>query len=181
MLALPSPSEILGPEEGGWQSWFSWRAWVKTGKTFIRGSKGGSRRPGRVLGLKLLRSSLLVVKVLTIPRLCTDPTTSPRPVVAGFLLALAVADTVVDHRDFVMPRSRRGSFKAGQGTRGLSRSDDFRNTQIGGLGSGIWLSLGLAALHFGVLGLNALGGRSYGTHDGVLGEIWSKACCVDRH
>ena len=46
--------------------------------------------------MKLVRSGLLVGKVLTIG---PDPGTRPRLLVSKFLLALAIWDTILDHED----------------------------------------------------------------------------------
>jgi hypothetical protein len=55
------------------------------------------------------------VKVLSISRLCVDPTTRPRPVVAALLLAVAVVDPVIDYDEVVGVGHER---RKGKGVRG---------------------------------------------------------------
>ena len=68
--------------------------------------------------MKLVRSLVLVSKVLSLPRLCPSIDAYPRPEVLALLLGAAVADTVLEED----PWGRR-----------------------------MLVSLGLAALHVGVL------------------------------
>ncbi|KAF8898129.1 kinase-like domain-containing protein [Gymnopilus junonius] len=89
LLALPSPVEILGPAEVLYRKERP-RKKKKRNGIVHRGGRSG-------LSLRLLRSTLLVIKVLTIPRICPDPLTHPRPVIATLLLAAAVVDTVIDY------------------------------------------------------------------------------------
>ena len=112
------------------------------------------------MGMRIVRSSLLVVKVLTIPRLCFDPTMRPRPVVAALLLAVAVADSVIDHDEVSVGHEREG-----RSTR--RRWMSWRGRRVGG----VWITVGLAAFHFGVLGVSVLSG-------GASWEWWGKLCCV---
>ncbi|KAF8157058.1 kinase-like domain-containing protein [Crassisporium funariophilum] len=149
LLALPSPIDVLGPEEGSWRSWMSTKGWIGVGKAWGRwilgrsvtaraagirkrsgeggtGSRGRRRiaredkaRRWRSIGLRVMRSFLLIAKVMTIPRLCPDPMTRPRPMVAAIMLGAAVADTVLDHD---------GSWERG-----------------------VVVSLGLALVHVGIL------------------------------
>lgn len=73
LLALPSPIDILGPEEGSWRSWFSLTSWIVAGHRYRRwmsrrrvvtrgiGGRGGRR--WRIFGMRFLRSCLLIAKV----------------------------------------------------------------------------------------------------------------------
>lgn len=106
------------------------------------------------LCLRLLRSSLLVVKVLTISRVCVDPATRPRPVVVALLLVAAVSDTVIDHED--------------EGAE--------RQLATGYWMRGVWVTVGLALLHVGILGLSAW--SEWGGADSGLFHSWKKICCV---
>ncbi|KDR72649.1 hypothetical protein GALMADRAFT_142947 [Galerina marginata CBS 339.88] len=165
-LALPSPVEVLGPEEGSWRSWFTWNTWrhFVTGVVFRRDNHRRKKK-ARILterdlhghggmGMRLIRSSLLVVKILTIPRLCPNSMTRPRPVIVALLLAAAVADTVIDH-DAEPPETM------------LMRQDSRgRGKTMGWRMRGVWVTLGLGLLHVGVLGLSALRGG------------WETACCI---
>ena len=125
-----------------------------------RTSSSNSLVRRRPMGMRVVRSSLLVVKVLTIPRLCLDPTARPRPVVAALLLAVAVADSVIDHDEVGVGHEREG-----RSTRRRWMSWHGRR-----LGS-VWITVGLAAFHFGVLGVSALSG-------GASWEWWGKVCCI---
>ena len=74
LLALPSPIDVLGPEEGSWRSWLSFASWIVTGQRYRRwiwqrrvdtkGVGGRGRRRWRRFGMRVLRSCLLIVKVL---------------------------------------------------------------------------------------------------------------------
>lgn len=68
LLALPSPIDVLGPEEGSWRSWLSITSWMVAGHRYRRwvlrrrvDTRGGRR--WQRLGMKVLRSCLLIVKV----------------------------------------------------------------------------------------------------------------------
>ena len=71
LLALPSPIDVLGPEEGSWRNWFSFTSWIATGQRYRRWifqhrvdtRSGGGRRRWQHFGMRVLRSCLLVVKV----------------------------------------------------------------------------------------------------------------------
>lgn len=69
LLALPSPIDVLGPEEGSWRSWLSFTSWIVAGHGYRRWmfqSRADTRREKRrwqKYGMRLLRSCLLVVKV----------------------------------------------------------------------------------------------------------------------
>jgi hypothetical protein len=71
LLALPSPIDVLGPEEGSWRNWFSYTSWIVTGQRYRRwilqrrvDTRGvGGRRRWQHFGMRVLRSCLLVVKV----------------------------------------------------------------------------------------------------------------------
>ena len=78
LLALPSPIDILGPEEGSWRSWLSLASWIVAGHRFrrwmlrrrvdTRGEEG--KRRWQKFGMRVLRSCLLIVKVLALFSLC---------------------------------------------------------------------------------------------------------------
>ena len=119
------------------------------------------RRPGG-MGMRIVRSSLLVVKVLSISRLCLDPTTRPRPVVAALLLAVAVVDPAIDHDE------------VGVGYEKEDRERSMRRRWMSWGGrrvGGVWVTVGLALFHAGVLGLSALSDRA-------SWEWWGRVCCI---
>jgi hypothetical protein len=91
LLALPSPIDVLGPEEGSWRSWLSLASWIVAGHRYRRWMlrRRVDTRGWRKFGMRVLRSCLLIAKVSTIPRLCPDP-------VVALLLGAALADSVVD-------------------------------------------------------------------------------------
>ena len=180
LLALPSPTEILGPDERSWRAWASWKLWTRFIMETVIGVSNGEhrrkqkkrrqsrtsdpfvrRRPGG-LGMRIMRSSLLVVKVLTISRLCLDPTTRPRPVVATLLLAVAVVDSVIDHDEVGVGHEREERGRSMQ-----RRWMSWRGRRLGG----VWITVGLALFHVGVLGLSALS-------DGASWQWWGKVCCI---
>ncbi|KAF8815160.1 kinase-like protein [Phlegmacium glaucopus] len=94
LLALPSPTDVFGPEEGSWRSWLSlswWlmvvqrrKRWIFRRQLYPRGlgSRGGRGKRWQILGMRVLRSCLLIVKISTIPRLCPDPTTRLCPAIS---------------------------------------------------------------------------------------------------
>ena len=175
LLTLPSPPNILGDEDQIPQSWFTTRIfklWLSLNHTDPR--RGERGRSLASTAMKLVRSLLLVVKVLTIRWICPDPLSRPRLIISAFLLALAIGDTVLDHHDrFVQEGNRRGR---------TWRSETDRRRNNGSipvlrLGSGIWITASLALIHFTVVGLSsATSGSSGGS--GTLGELWGKICCV---
>ena len=71
LLALPSPIDVLGPEEGSWRSWLSLTSWIVTGQRFRRwmmlrrrvDTRGVGIRRWQHFGMRFLRSCLLIVKV----------------------------------------------------------------------------------------------------------------------
>jgi hypothetical protein len=71
LLALPSPIDVLGPEEGSWRSWLSLASWMVAGHRYRRWMLrhrldtrgGGGNRRWRNFGMRVLRSCLLIVKV----------------------------------------------------------------------------------------------------------------------
>uniref|UniRef100_A0A8H7XRT1 non-specific serine/threonine protein kinase n=1 Tax=Psilocybe cubensis TaxID=181762 RepID=A0A8H7XRT1_PSICU len=164
VLALPSPVEVLGPEETSLRNWLTWKMWkplltgvffpVKKGRRSKKGVPAGKNwhHSRNRLGLRLIRSSLLVVKVLTISRVCLNPATRPRPVVVALLLVAAVSDTVIDHED--------------EGTE--------RQLRTGSRVRGVWVTVGLALLHFGILGLSAW--SEWGGVDHFY--AWKRICCI---
>lgn len=165
LLALPSPAEVLGPEEDSWRNWLTWNMWMPflTGIFFRsnkhrRSKKKGPMERGRKktngFSLRLVRSSLLVMKVLTISQVCVDPVTRPRPVVVTLLLVAAVSDTVIEHED-----------EAGE-----------RREVTGYRIRGVWVTMGLALLHVGILGLSAW--SEWGGAGSGLFDAWKTICCV---
>ena len=162
LLALPSSIEVLGPAEGSWRSLLHWRTWMRfwIGVLFRRGKpRKRTKRNGTGiqtqdhsgLGLKILRSSLLIIKVWTIPRICPDPLTRLRAFVAAVLLAAALADTVIDY-DARSPQKRGQNGQRRQGITVRSR--------------GLWVTLALALFHFAVLAFGSWAERS------GLGGYW---------
>ena len=72
LLALPSPIEVLGPEEGSWRNWLSLSSWIEAGERCKRwmfrsqsglGGRGGRGKGWQIFGLRVLKSCLLIVKV----------------------------------------------------------------------------------------------------------------------
>ena len=72
LLALPSPIDVLGPEEGSWRSWLSFASWIVAGQRYRRWMLlqrrvdtrgGGGGRRWQYFGMRVLRSCLLIVKV----------------------------------------------------------------------------------------------------------------------
>ena len=73
LLALPSPIDILGPEEGSWRSWLSLTSWIVAGHRYrrwmlrrrvdTRGIGGSGQRRWQTFGMRVLRSCLLIAKV----------------------------------------------------------------------------------------------------------------------
>lgn len=116
---------------------------------------------------RLIRSSLLVVKALTVSRVCLDPTTRPRPAVVAFLLIAAVADTVVD---------MGGSAPADSDSVAFGPSSEGRLSILGLSIRGVWVTVGLAFFHLGVLGLSAWAERQGVGLSGWLG-MWKTVCC----
>ena len=166
LLALPSPDEVGRLEE---EVWFRWLEALKAWLDLAHSSTEIGRRERRNLAavaMKLVRSALLVTKVLTIGQVCPDPRTRPRSLVSAFLLALAICDTVLDHDDW------KG--QEGEGTR---TNQDKREKEgirllrrtILRVGSGIWFTAALTLFHFALTS-----GSKGGFH-----EFWSRACCVE--
>ncbi|EDR06625.1 uncharacterized protein LACBIDRAFT_299595 [Laccaria bicolor S238N-H82] len=95
LLGLPSPTEVLGPEEGVWGGW-----WRKA-RVVARRNLGITRRGRRgKVYLRVVRSVVLVAKVLSIPHICSSYPVGemrPRMGVVALLLGAAVADTVVEY------------------------------------------------------------------------------------
>ncbi|KIM42420.1 hypothetical protein M413DRAFT_444837 [Hebeloma cylindrosporum] len=186
LLALPSPTEILGPDERSWRAWASWKLWTRFIMETVIGVSDSEHRRRRKkrrqsrtfnananrfvrrgMGMRIVRSALLVAKVLTIPRLCLDPTTRPRPVVAALLLAVAVVDSVIDHDGVVGVGHEREE-------RGRERSTTRRRWMscIGRRMGSVWITVGLALFHVGVLGLSgALSGSA-------PWDWWGQLCCI---
>lgn len=130
LLALPSPIDVLGPEEGSWRSWLSLSSWVVAGQRYKGwmfrrrvdtrgfGGRGGRDKRWQIFGMRILRNCLLIVKVLrlllisiewslTCPNIKIsiiprDPLTRPHPAITAFLLGAAVTDSVLDHDTWEM-------------------------------------------------------------------------------
>jgi len=173
LLALPSPPNILGDEDQVPQSWFATRIF----KLWLSLNHTDPRREGRTsasTAMRLVRTLLLVVKVLTIRWICPDPSSRPRLIISGFLLVLAIGDTVVDHHDrFVQEGNRRGRIWRSETDRRRSNG----SISVSRLGSGIWITASLTLIHFTVVGLSSATFGS-GAGSGTLGEPWGKICCV---
>jgi hypothetical protein len=182
LLALPSPTEILGPDERSWRAWASWRLWTQFIMETVVGvsdrrkrkKRRQSRTSGAVnanplarrrsggMGMRIVRSSLLVVKVLSISRLCVDPTTRPRPVVAALLLAVAVVDPVIDHDEVVGVGHERE-----EGERSAEAVDE-----LGWKEGGWCLDYGWA----GAVPCWCVGSQC--ASDGASWEWWGRVCCI---
>jgi hypothetical protein len=167
ILTLPSPSEDSGSEDHLLQSWLQWG----TFKIPLDANQG---RRWTEMMIRLIRSLLLITKVMTLRGMCPDPSTGPHPIVATFLLALAIGDTVLDHHcDWDVPLRRRRS------KRGISRSEDNGGHVVRLLsrfGSRIWITVGLTVLHFALISLS-----SSSSGEGFLREmamLWRGVCCV---
>jgi hypothetical protein len=118
--------------------------------------------------MRIVRSSLLVVKVLTIPRVCLDPTMRPRPVVAALLLGAAVVDTVINHDEM------RAGCERSEERRNQRRW--WRNWGERRLGS-VWITVGLAVFHASVLGVSTLLDGTKAPDSGSW-DWWGKVCCI---
>jgi hypothetical protein len=118
--------------------------------------------------MRIVRSLLLVVKVLTIPRVCLNPSTRPRPVVAALLLGAAVLDTVIDHDDVGV--GREGSEERRNERRWMS----WGGRRLGGA----WITVGLALFHASVLGLSTLLDGAKAPPDSGSWEWYGKVCCI---
>lgn len=170
MLELPSSVEILGVEQSIWRRWLTWTTWTAFLSSNVSGARHKSwrghqpaRRQWMVLGVKTIRTSLLVVKVVTLGWLCPEPLTHPRTWAVAMLLTVAVADMVRDHEDEHDLRRRPGGEKQ-QASRLLSRRG-WRS---------LYVTVGLTALHFGVIGLAS---SSPWSHAFVAPWLRS-ACCT---
>ena len=170
VLSLRSSSEVLESEDTVARTWFNWGAFKILSDT-------NQRRIWAATMMRLIRSLLLITKVMTLRGLCPDPSTGPRPIVATLLLALAIGDTVIDH-DWSVQVRRRGS------RHGKSRPEDdelLRNRSpmirfLSRFDAGVWITVGLTVLHFALITLSGMSDR-----DGFLTEIaviWRRACCV---
>ncbi len=157
--------------------WQAFRTWVDLAY-FSRDRGRRERRNLAIVAMKLLRSSLLVAKVLTIRRVCPDPLTRPRPLASAFLLALAICDTVLDHDDWNRREGEGGSHdkREKEGIRLLRRNAVVN--AMSRVGSGIWITVALTLFHFTLVGLTSMPSMS---KDGLRGfhELWSRACCIE--
>ncbi|KAF8954903.1 hypothetical protein BDZ97DRAFT_2064311 [Flammula alnicola] len=131
----------------------------------------GNNKGWGVVGMRVFRSSLLVMKVVTIPRVCPDPTTRPRPLVAVLLLSVALVDTVIDHGDEYEPldRARREKEVEHKSVR------ERRGGLIVRRMRGVWITAGLALFHLSVLWMSTPAGGLTGSA-GVEGW-WGNVCC----
>ena len=165
LLALPSPDDGRKSEDG--DVWFRWLEALKAWLDLVYSSteRGrGERRNLAAVGMRLMRSGLLVGKVLTIGRMCPDPRTRPRLLVSGFLLALAIWDTILDHDDW--------KEQEGEGTRGSLETKGvvhMLGKTTSRVGRGIWVTAVLALFHFAVTT----------EWKGGFHEVWSRGCCVE--
>jgi len=164
ILTLPSPAEVSGSEESLLQSWFNWGVF----KLLLDTHQG--RRWAEMV-MRLIRSLLLIAKVMTLRGVCPDPSTGPRPIVTAFLLALAIGDTVLDHHDWNVPVRRRRSKQRSEDNGVGNRSPVQR--LLSRLGTRMLITVGLTILHFAFVSLSF---SSSG--EGFRRDIWRRACCV---
>ncbi|KAJ2929458.1 hypothetical protein H1R20_g7635, partial [Candolleomyces eurysporus] len=115
----PPPDDGKPPGPSGWlmSVWNARCEALRSSRTWKTVDRAMRSRRGR-FSMKLVRSLVLVSKVLSLPRLCPSLDAYPRPEVLALLVGAAVADTVIEEE----PWDR-----------------------------GVLVSLGLAALHVGVL------------------------------
>lgn len=170
VLTLPSPDEVSESEDSVLQLWFNWGIFKVLMDT-------NQRRRLAEMMMRLIRSLLLITKVITLRGMCRDPSTGPRPIVAAFLLVLAIGDTILDQNDWNDQVRRRGSKQA------ISRSEDIgvRNRSpmlrlLSRFGGRMWITVGLTIVHFALISLS-----SSSNGEGFVREItalWRWACCV---
>lgn len=167
LLALPPPSEILGPEQARWRRWLAHTMWVyRTAlRVALRTPPGAyvaqRKRPAAWTvsarwrtGTRVLRSSLLALKVLSLTRACRDPVGCPRGGAIALLLAAALADTAIDHEQFYDAREGRALQKGGSA--GHRSSKERRKKAQRAAVKSLWITAGLTVLHVAVLGLNGV-------------------------
>jgi hypothetical protein len=163
ILTLPSSAEVSESEDSLLQPWFNWGATQHTSGTIWA-----------EMLMRLIRSLLLLAKVMTLRRMCPDPSTGLRPIVAAFLLALAIGDTVLDHHDWNVPVRRRRSKQRSEDNVVGNRSLVLR--LLSRFGTRIWITVGLTILHFALISLS-----SSSSGEGFRREIetlWRRVCCV---
>lgn len=183
LLALPPPADILGPEQARWRRWLGRAFWMYHstlrllyGSDALKTGPGRTRRPDSLItttrwrvGMRVLRSSLLVGKVLSIMRMCRNPGMCPKPWAVVLLFTGALADTVVDHEAMyhLTPReSLRVVHDREQDGKGLRR-ERRRLLQRRAMKS-VCITVGLALLHVAFLGMSALD-----LHGGMVGGVRS--------
>jgi hypothetical protein len=147
ILTLPSSAEVLGADDSLLQSWFNWG-------TFRVLLDTNERKRWTEMMMRLIRSLLLLAKVMTLRGMCPDPSTGPRPIVAAFLLALAVGDTVLDHHDLHVQVRRRRS-KSRNEDKIPERTQSPMLRLLSRFGSRIWITVGLTILHFALISLSS--------------------------
>lgn len=167
VLTLPSPAEVSEPEDSPLQSWFNWGVFK-----LLLDTHQGMRWAEMMM--RLIRSVLLIAKVITLRGMCPDPSTGPRPIVAAFLLALAIGDTVLDHHDWNVPVRGRRSKQRSEDNGVGNRSPVLR--LLSHFGTRMWITIGLTILHFALISLSS------SSHGGEfrreIATLWRRACCV---
>ncbi|KAF9564514.1 kinase-like protein [Agrocybe pediades] len=187
ILALPSPIEILGPEEGSWRTWLSWGSWTRyienglwaTGviaggnaklKRKYSGVKKRERQARRLaLYRRTARMALLVAKLLTMDlRQLSGAESLDRMgywVTLGLLVA-AVLDGMVYHDDL---GASPGEARAAADGLPLERRRIYPFSKLTRVRRDAWITVGLAALHAFVLrAVQSPHLRSYFTYMSLL-------------
>jgi hypothetical protein len=182
LLALPPPAEILGPEQARWRRWLRRAFWtyystlrLLYGSGALKTGPGRIRRPDSLImttrwrvGMRALRSSLLVGKVLSIAHVCRDPTRCPKPWAVALLFTGPLADTIVDHEAMyrLTPRENLRMHEREQDGK-FARRERRRLIQRRAMKS-VCITVGLALLHVVLLGVSASD-----IHGGMVGGIRS--------
>lgn len=168
LLALPPPSEIFGPEQVRWRHWLAQTMWIyRTTLRAVAGmppatqghAKHKKRPPGAWVtgarwrtGTRVLRSTLLALKVLSLARTFWSPAMTPPRGVVSLLVLAALADTVIDHEQLYEVTEKRAKEKDGEsvGSSRLPRWKARKTTKS------LWITGGLALFHVVVLGASGV-------------------------
>ena len=176
ILALPSPIEILGPEEGSWRAWMSWTAWSRYARNMVLGdgatsTKKKGKKDGRKIEKKVsrrafycraARTGLLVMKLFTIVPGASrwddsDSFYSGRqldPWIIRTLVLAAMLDGVVYHDDSDLgSRANVGSSKKDSSSEVSPRPVLYPVlTHVRRFHRDVWITLVLALVHALILG-----------------------------
>jgi len=176
ILALPSPIEILGPEQGSWRAWMSWAAWSRYARCTVLGdgaknTKKKGKKDGRRVNEKKVsrrafyrrsaRTGLLVMKLFTIVPGASwwDDSESfygrqLDPWIIRILVLAAMLDGVVYHDDSDLgSRANIGSSEKDSSSEVLPRPLFYPMlTHVRRFHRDVWITLVLALVHALILG-----------------------------